>query len=228
MEKLLENIAVCVERGKVNTKSIFPPDLKGQDGADELTFQAINSGVSPDEVLNKGLIEGMRRIGEKFRQNKAFVPDVLIAAKAMNAAMVHIQPFFLSNEIKTKGKVVIGTVSGDLHDIGKNILGMIIRGGGWEVIDLGVDVSPEKFVKAVESENPDAVCMSALLTTTMLNMEKIILEIKKSDTNIPILVGGAPLTQEYAESINADFYSPDPQRALDFLNSLIKRGRISD
>ena len=228
MKSLIEKIAVCVERGKVNAKSIFPPDLKGEDGADELTYQAINSGVSPNEVLNKGLIEGMRRIGEKFRQNKAFVPDVLIAAKAMNSAMVHIRPFFLSNEIKTKGKVVIGTVSGDLHDIGKNILGMIIRGGGWEVIDLGVDVSPEKFVKAIENENPDAVCMSALLTTTMLNMEKIISEIKKTYAKLPVLVGGAPLTQVYADSINADFYSSDPQRALDYLNNFIKKGLSSD
>jgi len=221
MDKILERIAVCVERGKVNAKSIFPPDLKGEDGADELTFQAISSGISPAEVLNRGLIEGMRRIGEKFRQNKAFVPDVLIASKAMNTAMNHIKPFFLTNEIQSKGKVVIGTVSGDLHDIGKNILGMIIRGGGWEVIDLGVDVSPEKFVASIENDSPNAVCLSALLTTTMLNMEKIISEIKKAYPRLPVLVGGAPVTQEYADSIYADFYSPDPQCALDFLNNSI-------
>ncbi|HPO56407.1 MAG: corrinoid protein [Ignavibacteriaceae bacterium] len=220
MENILEKIALCVERGKVNKASLFPADLKGEEGADELTLKAINSGIHPSEILNAGLIEGMRRIGEKFRLNKAFVPDVLISAKAMNTAMIHIKPFFLSNEIKSKGKVLIGTVMGDLHDIGKNIVGMIIRGGGWEVIDVGVDVTPKKFVETARTEKPDAICLSALLTTTMLNMENIVTEIKGVFPEMPVLVGGAPLTMEYANSINADFYSPDPQKALDFLNNI--------
>lgn len=220
MENILEKIAVCVERGKANLQSPYPPDLKGEDGAFELTQKALEIGIKPSEILNEGLIKGMQRIGEKFRANKVFVPDVLIAAKAMNAAMVHIKPFFISNEIKTKGKVVMGTVAGDLHDIGKNIVAMIIRGGGWEIVDLGVDVSAEKFVKAVEEHKPAAIGLSALLTTTMLNMENIIREIKLLDSNIHVLVGGAPLSKEYADSIGADFFSPNPQDALEYLNSL--------
>jgi len=220
MENILENIATCVERGKANVQSPYPPDLKGEDGAFELTQKALDSGIPPSEILNEGLIKGMQIIGEKFRANKVFVPDVLIAAKAMNAAMVHIKPFFLSNEIKTKGKVVMGTVAGDLHDIGKNIVAMIIQGGGWEIVDLGVDVSAEKFVKAVEEHKPAAIGLSALLTTTMLNMENIIKEIKSLDSSIRVLVGGAPLSKEYADSIGADFFSPNPQDALEYLNSL--------
>lgn len=220
MENILEKIAVCVERGKANLQSPYPPDLKGEDGSFELTQKALEIGIKPSEILNEGLIKGMQRIGEKFRANKVFVPDVLIAAKAMNAAMVHIKPFFISNEIKTKGKVVMGTVAGDLHDIGKNIVAMIIQGGGWEIVDLGVDVSAEKFVKAVEEHKPAAIGLSALLTTTMLNMENIIREIKLLDGSIHVLVGGAPLSKEYADSIGADFFSPNPQDALEYLNSL--------
>jgi len=117
MENILDEIAVCVERGKSNIQSPYPPDLKGKEGAFELTQKALENGIKSSEILNEGLIKGMQRIGEKFRANKVFVPDVLIAAKAMNAAMVHIKPFFISNEIKTKGKIVMGTVAGDLHDI---------------------------------------------------------------------------------------------------------------
>lgn len=220
MENILDEIAVCVERGKSNIQSPYPPDLKGKEGAFELTQKALENGIKSSEILNEGLIKGMQRIGEKFRANKVFVPDVLIAAKAMNAAMVHIKPFFISNEIKTKGKIVMGTVAGDLHDIGKNIVAMIIQGGGWEIVDLGVDVSAEKFVKAVEEHKPAAIGLSALLTTTMLNMESIIKEIKTVNEDIKVLVGGAPLSQEYADSIGADFFSPNPQDALEYLNGL--------
>lgn len=220
MEDIISKIAVCVERGKVNLTSNYPADLKGQEGVDELTRRALDSGFPPADVLNKGLITGMEKIGIKFRDNKAFVPDVLIAAKAMNAGMKHIKPFFLSNEIKLRGKMVIGTVSGDLHDIGKNILGMILQGGGWEVIDIGVDCNAEKFVNSIKIHKPQAIGMSALLTTTMLNMEPILKEIKKADPDIKVLIGGAPLSKEFAESIGADYYSPDPQGALEYLNKL--------
>lgn len=218
MMDILEKIALCVERGKVNSASPYPADMKGEEGVDELTRSAVEKGISPADILNAGLIAGMYRIGIKFKENKVFIPDVLIAAKAMNAGMVHIKPFFLSNEIKVKGKVVIGTVSGDLHDIGKNILGMILQGGGWEVIDLKVDVPAEKFIQAVDEHNPKAVCLSALLTTTMLNMEDVVKKIKLHSPDVKVLVGGAPLSIEYSNKIGADFYSPDPQGALDYLN----------
>lgn len=220
MENLLEAIAYCVERGKVNERSPFPPDLKGKEGTDELTQKALEFGIKPGEILNSGLMIGMERIGKKFRENKVFVPDVLMSAKSMNSGMRHLKPFFQSGEVKHRGIIVIGTVMGDLHDIGKNIVGMILGGGGWNVIDLGVDVSPEKFISAIEKNNAQAVGLSALLTTTMLNMDIIIKEIKLKYPDIKIIVGGAPLSHDYANKINADFYSPDPQGALDYLNKL--------
>jgi methanogenic corrinoid protein MtbC1 len=139
----------------------------------------------------------------------------------MNSAMKHLKPFFQSGETKRKGKFIIGTVAGDLHDIGKNLVAMMIEGGGWEVIDLGVDVSSEKFLKAVE-ENPEAVIgLSALLTTTMENMKKTVSVIREKYSGSKILVGGAPVTMDYCQKIGADFYSPDPQGAVNYLNQLV-------
>jgi methanogenic corrinoid protein MtbC1 len=221
MNGIIEQIAYCVERGKVNGSTNYPPDLKGQDGAEEYTRRAIEEGFPPYDILNKGLIAGMEKIGTKFRENKAFVPDVLISAKAMNAGMKYIKPYFLSNELKLKGKVVVGTVKGDLHDIGKNILGMILQGGGWEIIDLGVDCNSARFIDAIKEHKPFAVGLSALLTTTMLNMQDILKEIKSAAPDVKVLVGGAPLNKEFAGSIGADCYAPDPQGALDYLNSII-------
>jgi methanogenic corrinoid protein MtbC1 len=221
MDQIIARISNCVERGKINLASNYPPDMKGEEGAEELTRKAVEAGISPSEILNNGLISGMEKIGIKFRENKVFVPDVLIAAKAMNAGMKYIKPFFLSNEISYKGKIVLGTVSGDLHDIGKNIVGMIMQGGGWEIIDLGVDCNAQKFTDAVKINRPAAVGLSALLTTTMLNMESIITEIRDTDPSVKILIGGAPLSDEFAKHVGADNYSPDPQGALDYLNSII-------
>jgi methanogenic corrinoid protein MtbC1 len=219
MADLLEQIAVCIERGKVNVASPYPPDMKGQDGADELVKRALDSGVAPDDVLAKGLIIGMGRVGQKFSENKVFVPDLLMAAKAMSAGMAHLKPFFESGQAHHKGTFVIGTVQGDLHDIGKNLVGMVIEGGGWKVVDLGVDVSAEKFLKGVQ-DNPGAVVgLSALLTTTMINMEKTVKLVKEKVPGTKVIVGGAPLTAEFAKKIGADSYSPDPQGALNFLTS---------
>jgi len=217
MAEILEQLATCIERGKVNKDSPYPPDMKGQDGADELCKKAIDDGVPATDVLEKGLIAGMNVVGTKFSKNEVFVPDVLMAAKAMTAAMAHLRPFFDSGEATYKGTIVIGTVQGDLHDIGKNLVAMVMEGGGYKVVDLGVDVSPEKFLGAVK-ENPGAcVGLSALLTTTMVNMEKTVELVKSEVPGTIVLVGGAPLTQEFAEKIGADAYSPDPQGALDYL-----------
>jgi len=145
---------------------------------------------------------------------------MLMAARAMNSAMKHLKPFFQSGETKRKGKFIIGTVAGDLHDIGKNLVSMMIEGGGWEVIDLGVDVGTDRFLKAID-ENPGAVVgLSALLTTTMENMKKTVVLLKEKKPEIKILVGGAPVTREYCEKIGADFYSPDPQGAVNYLKQL--------
>jgi methanogenic corrinoid protein MtbC1 len=220
MSQILEQLSTCVELGKINKASPYPPALKGQDGADELCKMALEQGVAPGDILNLALIPGMHRIGEKFSQGKAFVPEMLIAAKAMTAAMKHLKPFYNSGEIRRKGVFVVGTVMGDLHDIGKNILSMTIEGAGWEVLDLGVDVKPEKFLEAIDKHPDCVVGMSALLTTTMVNMESIVKEIRVKYPNKVILVGGAPLSMDFCNKIGADFYSPDPHGAVEFLNKL--------
>lgn len=218
--ELLATLATCVERGKVNAASPFPPDLKGQDGADELTVQALGAGATPQEVLTQALMVGMNRVGEKFRDKKIFVPDLLMAARAMNASMVHMQPYFKSAEVKLRGTVVIGTVAGDLHDIGKKLVAMMLEGAGWKIVDLGTDVPTQKFLDAVK-EHPDCIVgMSALLTTTMASMEDSVKKVKEVSPSTKVLVGGAPLTQEFADKIGADFYSPDPQGAVEYLNRL--------
>ena len=221
MNDILTRIAHCVQTGKIDKVSPYPPDMKGQDGADELTKQALEEGKRPDEILENALIPAMAFVGDRFSRKEIYVPQMLMAAKAMNSAMKHLKPFFQSGETKRKGKFIIGTVSGDLHDIGKNLVSMMIEGGGWEVIDLGVDVGTEKFMKAVE-ENPGAVVgLSALLTTTMENMKNTVLFLKEKHSGLKILVGGAPVTQEYCNKIGADFYSPDPQGAVNYLKQLI-------
>lgn len=220
-EELLVKLAECVEFGKVNKNAPFPPAMKGMDGADELTMQALEVGVTPDDILNKALIVAMDKVGEKFTQKKIFVPQMLIAAKAMNAAMEHLKPFFKSGEVKRKGKFIIGTVAGDLHDIGKNLVAMIVEGAGWEVIDLGVDVSAIKYLQSI-SENPGAIVgLSALLTTTMQNMQKIVIEIKKEHPEVKILIGGAPVTENFKNEIGADGFSSDPQGAVTYLNAQV-------
>jgi methanogenic corrinoid protein MtbC1 len=220
MEDFLQKLALCVENGKINKSSPYPPNMRDQDGADELAKRALEEGVKPDEILENALIPAMAKVGNKFSRKEIYVPQMLMAAKAMSSAMVHLKPFFQSGETKRKGKFIIGTVSGDLHDIGKNLVAMMIEGGGWEVIDLGVDVGAEKFLKALD-ENPNAIIgLSALLTTTMENMKKIVTVIKDKYSSSKILVGGAPVTMEYCKKIGADFYSPDPQGAVNYLKQL--------
>lgn len=221
MDDILRRLARCVETGKIDKVSPYPPDMKGQDGADELAGMALTGGIKPDDVLEKALIPAMAAVGERFSRKEIYVPQMLMAAKAMNSAMKHLKPFFQSGETRRKGKFIIGTVSGDLHDIGKNLVSMMIEGGGWEVIDLGVDVGSDKFLKAVD-ENPGAfIGLSALLTTTMENMKKIVSVVKEKHPETRILVGGAPVTQEYCEKIGADFYSPDPQGAVNYLRQMV-------
>jgi len=194
--------------------------MKEQDGADELSAQALLAGIPADQVLSKGLVPGMQIVGVKFRENKVFVPEVLMAAKAMSAGMKHLKPYFQSGAVKRKGVFIIGTVMGDLHDIGKNLLGMIVEGAGWQVVDLGIDVPAAKFIAAID-EHPNAfVGLSCLLTTTMLNMEKIVHEIKASRPDTKILIGGAPVTDDFRKRVGADWYSPDPQGAVEFLNKI--------
>ena len=220
MNEILEELAYCVESGKIDKASPYPPAMKGKDGADELAKEALDSGIKPDQILENALIPAMAVVGDRFSRKEIYVPQMLMSAKAMNSAMKHLKPFFQSGETKRKGKFIIGTVAGDLHDIGKNLVAMMIEGSGWEVIDLGVDVGTEKFLKVIE-ENPGAVVgLSALLTTTMENMKKTVIAVKEKHSDVKILIGGAPVTQEYCDKIGADFFSPDPQGAVNYLKQL--------
>jgi len=220
MSEILDKIAKCVEFGKINRTSPYPPNMRDQDGADELAKLALLEGIKPDQILENALIPAMTNVGEKFSRKEIYVPQMLMSAKAMNSAMMHLKPFFLSGETRRKGKFIIGTVAGDLHDIGKNLVAMMIEGGGWEVIDLGVDAGSEKFMKAYES-HPDAIIgLSALLTTTMENMKKTVGNIKEKYPSSRILIGGAPVTMDYCLKIGADFYSPDPQGAVNYLKKI--------
>lgn len=220
MNELLDKIIFCVENGKVNKDAPYPPQMKGEDGADELTKKALEAGIKPDTILKEALVIGMDRVGQKFSEKKIFIPQMLMAAKAMNAAIEHLKPFFNSGEVKRKGKIIIATVQGDLHDIGKNLVKMAMEGSGWEVIDLGVDVKADKIMEVL-SQNPDAlVGLSALLTTTMQSMENTVVALKQKYPQNKILVGGAPVTDDFRQKIGADFYSPDPQGAVKYLNEV--------
>jgi methanogenic corrinoid protein MtbC1 len=220
MSDVLERLSVCVELGKINQAAPYPPKLKGQPGAHELCLEALATGVPPEQILEQGLVTGMARIGERFSQGKAFVPEMLLAARAMTAAMVHLKPFFTSGAVKRKGVFVVGTVAGDLHDIGKNIVAMMVEGAGWEVIDLGVDVKADKFLAEVEKHPGCVVGLSALLTTTMVNMEKIVAELHGRHPGLQVMVGGAPVNHEFCKKIGASFYSPDPQGVVQHLKTL--------
>jgi methanogenic corrinoid protein MtbC1 len=221
MSHTLQSLSRCVEFGKIDIASPYPPDMKGLEGADEMAKKALDEGIRPDEILEQALIPAMALVGNKFSRKEIYVPQMLMSAKAMSSAMKHLKPFFQSGETKRKGKFIIGTVAGDLHDIGKNLVAMMIEGGGWEVIDLGVDVSPDNFMKAL-NENPDAVVgLSALLTTTMENMKRTVGTLREKYDASKILVGGAPVTMDYCRNIGADFYSPDPQGAVNFLNQIV-------
>jgi 5-methyltetrahydrofolate--homocysteine methyltransferase len=214
---LIEQVAHCIEFGKINKASPYPPELKGQDGADELTQMALENGFAADEILQKGFVEAMNRVGQKFSEHKIFVPQMLMSAKAMNTAMKHLRPYFQSGEISRKGKFIIGTVAGDLHDIGKNLVAMMVEGAGWEVIDLGVDINHDRFLEELEKHPGSFVGLSAMLTTTMVNMESIVKNLKEKYPDLVVCIGGAPVNQEFCQKINADFYSPDPQGLVNYL-----------
>lgn len=222
MDELIKRISECIEKGKIDKDSPFPPELRDREGADELTLQALSKGIHPSEILESGMISAMETVGKKFSRNEIFVPQMLMSAKAMNAALKHIKPYFDSGEARRKGVFIIGTVAGDLHDIGKNLVAMMIEGGGWEVIDLGVDVKTETFIDAIKEHPESVIGLSALLTTTMENMKRTVADLKSTCPGNTIIIGGAPVTDDFRIKIGADFYSPDPQGAVDYLNAGLK------
>jgi 5-methyltetrahydrofolate--homocysteine methyltransferase len=188
-----------------------------------LTQQALNEGAKPQDVLDNALIPAMDVVGEKFSAREFYIPEMLIAARAMQGGLAILKPLLLATESKSRGKVIIGTVKGDLHDIGKNLVGMMLQGGGFDIVDLGTDVKPAKFVEAVKAEKPDFVMMSALLTTTMTSMKDTIAALKEAGLrdSVRVGVGGAPVTQRFADEIGADFYAPDATGAVSKAKELV-------
>jgi 5-methyltetrahydrofolate--homocysteine methyltransferase len=206
--ELLEKIKEALMKGKANDVKV-------------MTEEAVAQKIPVGEILEKALIGGMSIIGEKFKNNQVYVPEVLIAARAMNIAMAVLKPLLKASDVKSKGIVSIGTVKGDLHDIGKNLVRMMLEGAGYEVVDLGVNVDAQKFVESVKEKNVQVVAMSALLTTTMGSMKSTIEALKNAGIKVKTIVGGAPLTESFAKEIGADGYAPDAASAVDVVKSLI-------
>jgi len=189
----------------------------------ELTRQAIDENILPKDILNKGMLSGMSEVGRRFKNNEFYVPEVLIAARAMKTGMEILRPLLVETGVEPVAKVALGTVKGDLHDIGKNLVGMMLEGGGFEVIDLGVDVSPDKYLEAVQSNEVKVIGLSALLTTTMLNMKDTIHALQNAGLRdkVKVVIGGAPVTDAYANEIGADAYAADAATAVEVINSLL-------
>jgi len=186
----------------------------------ELVQAAVDEGVGPQKILDEGLISGMEVVGVRFKNCEIYVPEVLVSARAMSTGMEILEPLLAESGAKSRGVFVVGTVKGDLHDIGKNLVAMMLKGAGWKVVDVGVDVDAEKFVQTAIDENADVIGLSALLTTTMVNMKQVIELAKNKDCKSKIVVGGAPLTQNYANEIGADGYAPDAATAVEVINDL--------
>ena len=223
MEDLLDKLLQTVEMGKVSSKSSYPGNLKGQDGAFELTKKALDSGWSPRQIIDTSLIPAMERVGRKFSEKQIFVPQMLMSAKAMGAAMVQLKPFFKSGAVSTKGTFIIGTVKGDLHDIGKNLVSMIVEGGGWSIVDLGVDVRPVRFIEALEKYPGAVIGLSALLTTTLDSMERYSRRNQRKRWQKDNTGRRRSSDTGFLQNMGADFYSPDPQGALNYLNQMTTR-----
>ena len=210
--KILKEIANNVEKGDSATVK-------------ELVKKALSQKIETEEILNSGLVKGMDVIGVKFKNNEVFIPEVLIATRAMKVGMDIIEPYLTPEKNRYKAKIVMGTVKGDLHDIGKKIVCMMLEREGYEIVDIGIDVSQKEFLRAMKRENPDMIGMSALLTTTMAYMKEIIEEVKKASIkkHVKIIIGGAPITQSFADEIKADGYAPDGASAADLVKNLLKK-----
>lgn len=206
----------------IDLKTLTEVIIKGdQASAVNMTKEALAEGIGAESILNDGLIAGMDVVGDRFSKNEIYIPEMLIAARAMKSALEILEPELAKAGVKPIGKMAIGTVQGDLHDIGKNLVAMMLKGAGFEVVDLGVDVKPEKFVEKIKETGVQLVGLSALLTTTMPGMEKTIKVLKEAGLSVKIMVGGAPVTQEYADKIGANGYAADAASAVDVAKRLV-------
>ncbi len=204
MSQILEDISTNLQNGKAKIVA-------------ELVQNALDQGIPAEQILNEGLLSGMGIIGTKFKNNEVFVPEVLVAARAMNKGTTVLKPHLIADGVQAKGRAVIGTVKGDLHDIGKNLVKMMMEGKGIEIIDLGVDVSPEAFVNAAKEQNASIICCSALLTTTMGEMKNVVdlVNAEGLQDKLTIMIGGAPVTQAFCDQIGADCYTADAASAAE-------------
>jgi 5-methyltetrahydrofolate--homocysteine methyltransferase len=205
-----EDLAQCVISGD-------------RDKVKGITTTLIDEGKDPLEIINRGLIGGMAVVGARFKNDEMFVPEVLMSAKTMGLGMELVKPLIADQGMPTSGKVLLGTVQGDMHDIGKNLVGMMLESAGFSVIDIGIDIEPDKFAAAIKKENPDILAMSALLTTTMMHMKDTIDLLKEQGlrNKVKVIIGGAPISQEFADNIGADGFAPDAASAADLCKELI-------
>ena len=226
-DNIISQIRENVIQGRVNQDDEgLDEGLVGQPGVIELIDDALAAGLDVRDIINKGLSQGMKVVGQKFESGEFFIPDMLASAEAVGAAMEKLEPHLARSGIEAKGKVLVATVKGDLHDIGKNIVSILLRGSGYIVRDLGNDIEPQDIVNAVKEEKPQFLGLSALLTSTMASMETTIAALKESglrDT-VKVIVGGAPVTEEFARSIGADGYGADGFQAVEILESFTSRG----
>ena len=203
--EVLEQLSLALQEGGVGE-------------VEKLVHSALNEGIAAKQILDEGLIAGMEIVGDKFKSGEMFLPEVMVAAKAMQSGLDVLRSYLVKEQVKAKGRIILGTVEGDLHDIGKSLVGVMLAGAGFEVIDLGTDVSAQEFVTAVQEHNPDLLGMSALLTTTMVKMEETIKALDgaglRGKGSLKIIVGGAPVTREFAQSIGADLYGSDAIEAV--------------
>lgn len=210
----LESIKHCVVQGHIDAASKFPKDMEGQIGVRELTEQAIAEGVPVEDILSQSLIPAMSIVGQRYEKNEIFVPEMLFSAKAMKSGLELIKPLLLEGSDLILGKVIVGTVQGDLHDIGKNLVCMMLEGAGFQIVDLGINVPAPKFVEAAKKEPQALIGMSALLTVTMKNMKSVIDMMRNSGLDNKVFIGGAPVTPGFAEEIGAQGYAKNANQAV--------------
>jgi 5-methyltetrahydrofolate--homocysteine methyltransferase len=207
LNEIADNLETCNGQNLLNTT--------------EEVKDAVNQGISPHQILEKGLLEGLNRVGAKFRVGEVFIPEVLAVAKAIHLSMDFLRPLMTQEEVKHRGKILLGTVQGDLHDIGKNLVGIMLEAAGFEIIDIGINVPASKFVEAAKEKNVDIVGLSSLLTTTMNEMKTAIEAFKSAGMKIKIIVGGAPVTQEFADKIGADAYAMNAGEAVEKVTDMV-------
>jgi 5-methyltetrahydrofolate--homocysteine methyltransferase len=223
MDDILAGIAENVILGRRDKSSMFPEEKTGEPGVEELTQQAVESGMATESILNDGLLAGMDVVGQRFKGGEVYIPEVMRSSEALKAGMELLKPLMVASGLESNGKVVLGSVKGDLHDIGKNLVSMMLKGARLEVVDLGVDVSAESFIESIRKENAQVLALSSLLTTTMMELKTVIDALKEAGLRdqVKVLVGGAPVTQDFADDIGADGYAADAVLAMEKAKELL-------